>query len=65
MEEILEKINNHSKEMYLIAGDILIHANSTDDEEEKFELFNASEVLQNISTELKNIWQELKEQLDT
>ncbi len=64
MEEILEKIDNHSKEVKLIAGDLIKEAINNEDEEEKFELFNASEVLQNISTALKNIRQELKKQLD-
>ncbi|MDE7264515.1 MAG: hypothetical protein K2N64_07625 [Anaeroplasmataceae bacterium] len=61
MEEILKKIDNHSLELYLIAGDLLKKVSSTEDEDEKFEILNASEVLQQISKALKNIWSELKE----
>lgn len=61
MEELLEKIDNHSKEIYLIAGDLLKKVSSTKDEDEKFEILNASEVLEQISKALKKIWSELKE----
>ncbi|HRF70802.1 MAG TPA: hypothetical protein PKV66_05170 [Candidatus Pelethenecus sp.] len=61
MEEILKKIDDHSLELYLIAGDLLIKSNNTEDEDEKYEILNASEVLQQMSTALKTIWSELKE----
>lgn len=61
MEEILEKIDNHSLELNLVAGDLLKKAINTEDEDEKYEILNASEVLQQASKALKNIWSELKE----
>lgn len=61
MEEILEKIDNHSLELYLLAGDLLTKANNAEDEE-KYTILNASEVLQQVSKALKNIWSELKEE---
>ncbi len=61
MEEILKKIDVHSLKLYLIAGDLLIKSNNTEDEDEKYEILNASEVLQQMSTALKTIWSELKE----
>lgn len=60
MEKILEKIDNQSLELRLIAIDLLKKAIDFKDEDEKFEILNASEVLQQISKELKNMLKELK-----
>lgn len=61
MEELLEKINNSSLEMYLVAGKILLKAFDIQEEDQMQKLCNLSEKLQNISLALKSIWQELKE----
>lgn len=61
MKKILEEIDDHSFELYLLSGDLLKKSIKTEDEDEKFKILNASEVLQQISIALKNIWSELKE----
>lgn len=60
MEDILEKIDNFSLEIYLIAGELLGKAINAEGKEKKL-LLNASKLFQDISIALKTTWQELKE----